>query len=393
MLMVTELIEVAQGRRSPSVVRSRAAGRFDRTRAPVVVWNVCSHCNMHCPHCYAAAGARPSRQDLSERQCLDLLERLAEGGVQVVIFSGGEPLLRADLIRLIGRATELGLSAHLSTNGLFLDPDRVAMLRDAGLGYVGVSIDGREELNDSYRGIAGGFQQAVDGLRNAEQAGLRTGLRMTITRRNADHLEDLVQLAASLRLDRFYVSHLVPTGRARSMTVDALSGEQTRAVLLRLFALAEDCVSQGSRLSVATGANDSDGVLLLYWIGARYGASAAEKVEQLLCARRGNSAGEGVLCIDPQGKVHPDPFWRSVVVGNLCQQSVRDVLEHPLLQSLRRRETLLEGRCGGCDWKGLCRGSHRGRAEVATGLLWGSDPLCVLTDAEVGVHPAVVVEV
>jgi radical SAM protein with 4Fe4S-binding SPASM domain len=213
---------------------------------------------------------------------------------------------------------------------------------------------------------------------------------MTITRRNTDHLEDLVQLAVASQLDRFYISHLVPTGRARSMTVDALSGEQTREVLFRLFAMAEELVSQDSRLSVATGANDSDGVLLLYWLKARYGAAAAEKVEQLLRARRGNSAGEGVLCIDPRGRVHPDPFWRSVVVGDLCQQSLREVLDHPLLQSLRRRESLLEGRCGSCNWKELCRGSHRGRSEVATGCLWGSDPLCVLADQEVGVHSATV---
>ncbi len=382
MLMVTELLQLARGMRSEPAVRRGSPGRFGDRHPPIVVWNVCRQCNQRCPHCYLAAGSVASPDDLDPTEAIRLLQGLAAAGIRVIIFSGGEPLLRPDLLTLVRCARDLGMTCHLSSNGTLLEAGMAASLREAGVSYVGISVDGMSGWNDQYRGMDGGFDLACRGLRNARAAGMRTGLRMTLTRRNSEQLADLHGFARALPVDRFYVSHLVYSGRGRRMATDDLTPADSRAALLRLFELADRLVTEGDPMATVTGANDSDGVLLRLWVQERFGDVAGDAVERLLAARGGNRAGEGILAIDPRGRVHPDPLWRTVVLGDLRRQPLDQVLLHPLLESLRHRETLLGGRCASCPWVTLCRGAHRARAEAITGSWWGEDPACVLTDAE-----------
>jgi radical SAM protein with 4Fe4S-binding SPASM domain len=387
MLPVSDLIEVARRRVAGSELRSRAPSRFgDRgERAPVVVWNVCMHCNMTCPHCYAAAVARPSPTDLDTDEALALIDDLAGCGVRVVIFSGGEPLLRRDLFELLVRARERGIAAQLSTNGVRIDAAVAERLASVGVAYVGVSIDGLAAFNDAYRGLPGGFEAALRGLYCAKRAGMRTGLRMTLTRRNVAQLPAMAEVARGAGADRFYVSHLLYSGRGFHVAADDLSRAQARAALESLFERAESLLVAGESLRVVTGSNDSDGVFLLRWIGERYGAKAAERVRRLLRQRGGNSAGERILNIDSRGRVHPDQFWRSAVLGDVRRQPFAAILEHPLREQLRRRLDHLTGRCGLCAHRSLCRGSHRERALARFRDPWAPDPACVMEDAEIGV--------
>lgn len=382
MLMVSDMIEVAQGRARAEDVTSRSPARFQREPAPIVVWNICRHCNMSCPHCYLAAGAAPSPSDLSTADALRVLDDLAASGVRVVIFSGGEPLLRDDVFTLIAHAQKLGISPQLSTNGVLIDAEVATKLAERGVKYVGISIDGQREWNDSYRGLEGGYQRALMGLRHARAAGMRTGLRMTLTRANAADFPAMMALARA-EVDRFYVSHLVYAGRGRQMVGDDLSRDETRALLVRLFEETERLLAEGAPLRVVAGSNDSSGVLLVHWLTERFGVDAAQRVADILAKRGGNSAGEKLVCIDHKGAVHPDQFWRGVELGRLPEQSFSEVMRHPLREQLKQRVDLLTGRCGGCAWKGLCRGSHRERALAVSGDMWGSDPACVLTDEEI----------
>jgi radical SAM protein with 4Fe4S-binding SPASM domain len=110
-------------------------------------------------------------------------------------------------------------------------------------------------------------------------------------------------------------------------------------------------------------------------------------VEAVLRRRGGNSAGERVLAIDHRGRVHPDQFSTTLVLGDVRRQPFAAILAHPLRDALCDRERLLQGRCGACTYKSICRGSHRERALARYGKLWASDPTCVMTDAEIGVAP------
>lgn len=390
MLPVSDLLEVARGTRSGAALGAAAPRRFASAAgaAPVVIWNVCMHCQMTCPHCYAAAVAEPSPTDLTTEEGLRLLEEMAACGVRIVIFSGGEPLLRADLFELLARARELGISAQLSSNGLLIDEPTAERLAAVGVAYVGVSLDGVADFNDAYRGVPGASGKALAGLAAARRAGMRTGMRLTLTRRNADQLFDVMALAEAVGVDRFYVSHLVYSGRAHRITGDDLPRWQVREILHELFARAEALLERGAGLRVVTGSNDSDGPLLLRWIEARHGEQAARPVHALLLERGGNSAGERILDIDARGRVHPDQFWRQATLGDVRKDRFEEILRHPLRALLRDRAGLLQGRCGACRYRALCRGSHRERALAVYKDLWAPDPACVLEDDEIGLVEA-----
>lgn len=384
MLMLSDMIDVARGVASEEAARARSPRRFSGGRAPVVVWNVCRHCNMTCPHCYVAAGARRSPGDLSTEDALAVIDDLAASGVSTVIVSGGEPLLRDDLFTLLERMKAVGIGAQLSTNGVLVDARTAERLARVGVGYVGVSIDGPRELNDGYRGLEGGFDAALAGLRHARDAGMRTGVRITLTRRNVDVVEDVAEVAAEVGAGRFYVSHLVYAGRGLRMVKDDLDPAASRRAMLALFTMAARWLDGRRPMRFVTGSNDSDGPLLLAWLAERWGDAARERVELLLRARGGNSAGEKVLCIDHRGRVHPDQFWQDAVLGTVPRERFADVLAHPMRRELEGREERLEGRCGACRFRALCRGSHRERAVATTGNPWAPDPACVMKDAEIG---------
>ena len=390
MLPVSDLVEVARRDASAAEVGARAPQRFSRSApaAPVIVWNVCRHCDMSCPHCYAAAAYRPSREDLDTAEAVALLDDMAACGVRVVIFSGGEPMLRPDLLELMTHAAEIGIAPQLSSNGVHVDEAAAQKLATAGVAYVGISIDGLREFNDAYRGMDGGFDAALRGLHCAKAAGMRTGLRMTLTSRNADQLQPLLEIACAAGVDRFYISHLLYSGRGLRMMDEDLSRAQTRALLEGLFETADALLEQRSATRIVTGANDSDGPLLLRWIERRYGREAATPVQELLHGRGGNSAGEKILNIDHRGKVHPDQFWRGETLGDVRRDSFESILKHPLRELLRNRAEYLTGRCGACAYRSLCRGSHRERAIACTGELWSPDPACVLGDSEIGLRRA-----
>ena len=126
--------------------------------------------------------------------------------------------------------------------------------------------------------------------------------------------------------------------------------------------------------------------LLVCYVGGPGTTAQAKPVLDLLRERGGNSAGEKILNIDHHGKVHPDQFWRAETLGVVRREPFAKILEHPLREQLRGRAERLEGRCGACNYREICRGSHRERAIAAGEGLWGSDPACVMEDAEIGVE-------
>lgn len=395
MLPVSDLIALAVGRSVSEELSARAPRRFEAVtrNAPVVIWNICMHCNMQCPHCYAAAVAKPVPTDLSFDEGIDLLDQLADAGIRVVIFSGGEPLLRGDVFELIAHAKRRGISPQLSTNGVLIDEHAAKRLAEVGIAYVGISIDGIESFNDAYRGLSGGFGAALRGLHNSRAAGMKTGLRMTLSKRNFEQIESMVDIARGARVNRFYVSHLVYSGRGYKVAHEDLTRDQQRSTLTWLFEKAESLLEAEPEFKIVTGSNDSDGVFLLRWIRDRHGEAAGAKVRELLLQRGGNSAGERILNIDPRGRVHPDQFWRAAVLGDIRKESFAKILEHPLRDQLSHRLEFLKGRCGTCSERELCRGSHRERALAFYRDPWAPDPACVMEDAEIEARKSDLLEI
>ncbi len=353
----------------------------------VVVWNTTRRCNLRCRHCYAAATARPDPLELTTGEGCALIDALAHLGVRSLVLSGGEPLLRADFGRLARHAAAAGLHVALSTGGTLLDATTAEELAAAGVEYVGVSIDGLGARHDRVRGVTGGFGLALRGLRRAREAGLRVGLRFTLTRTTLPDLERVLDLMEAEGVDRGYVSHLVHVGRARRLSGEALGPRETRHAVETIFARAEAWRRRGLRMELVTGNNDADGVALYLWV-CRSCPAAAGRIRQHLVARGGNATGVAIASVDSRGDVHPDQFWSCATLGNIRERAfgaIWDDPTHALLAALRSRRRPVGGRCGACDHLDLCGGGNRARAEALTGDLWAPDPACHLTDREVGI--------
>lgn len=351
---------------------------------PVLVWNITRRCNLHCIHCYSESKDKEYPGELSYDQACDVVNDLAEFKVPVVMFSGGEPLMRPDILDLIRYTHGRGLRPVLSTNGTLITPDMASSLVDAGLGYVGISIDGMQAVNDRFRGKKGAFQDALEGIRNSRAVGLRVSLRFTLTRYNVNNLDAIFNLMEQEDVPRLCIYHLAYAGRANKLLSFDLSHEETRDAMDKVFLRTMDFHRRGVDKEILTVDNHADAVYLLHW-AVRNAPERADEVRVLLKRNGGNSSGKGIACIDNVGDVHPDQFWRTQTLGNVLERPFSEIWQDEsvdLLFKLRNRRELLKGRCAECGYINLCNGNLRVRAESAAGDMWAEDPACYLTDEE-----------
>jgi radical SAM protein with 4Fe4S-binding SPASM domain len=357
------------------------------TPRPVVVWNCTKRCNLNCLHCYASASSQGSTGEMDTASGRAFIRDLADFGVPVILFSGGEPLLRDDLLELAGFAREQGIRVALSTNGTLIDTGVASRIRDTGFAEVGISLDGLEETNDYFRGKKGAYQAAITGIRNCVDLGLRVSLRLTITRYNYREIPAIFQLVADEGIERVCFYHLAYSGRGGSLRNEDINHSQTRSVVDIICEHTADLYRRGLPKEVLTVANHADGVYLYRKIKEQDPPHAAEALA-LLRANGGNNSGIKISAVDDTGHVHPDQFWWHYTLGNVQQRKFGEIwadTSEPLLKGLRQRQELLKGRCARCRYLELCNGNLRVRAETVFGDVWAQDPACYLNDEEIGI--------
>ncbi len=359
--------------------------QFSQDKKPVVVWNITRACNLNCVHCYARAVDRTSEKELSHDQGMALIDDLAAFGVPVVLFSGGEPLMRQDLVELAGHAVSKGMRAVISSNGTLITPEKARELKGVGLSYVGVSLDGMEPVNDRFRGKKGAFREAVAGIRNCREAGLKVGLRFTINRMNMDEVSNIFDLLEEHDIPRVCFYHLVYAGRGSDLVEQDLNHDETRKVVDLIIDRTGDLHDRGLPKEVLTVDNHADGPYL-YLRMLKEKSERAGEVLRLLKMNEGNSSGRGIGCVSWDGSVHADQFWRHQSFGNILDRPFGEIwsdLGNPLMAKLKEKKKYVKGRCAGCKWLDICAGNFRVRAEAVTGDIWGEDPACYLTDEEI----------
>ena len=355
-------------------------------RKPIVVWNVTRTCNLRCVHCYSDSFAQKYPFELTHEQALAVIDNLAAFKVPAVLFSGGEPLTRPDLLELMKYATASDLRVTLSTNGTLIDKPTAQQLREIGLTYVGISLDGIGETNDLFRGKKGAYDTAVRGMRNCRAVGQKVGLRLTLTRRNCMDLHDIFNFIEAEDIQRACFYHLVYSGRGNA--ADELTTGEIRRAMDIILERTRVFHERELKKEILTVDNHADNAYLYLKLRERE-PECAEEVYQLMKWNGGgaNSSGVGIANIDTQGNVHPDQFWQSATLGNVKQRPFSEIWSDnsiPLLAGLRNRLPLLQGRCAECRFKEICGGSFRVRAAQVHGNPWASDPACYLTDEEVG---------
>lgn len=353
-------------------------------KGPVVVWNYTNACNLNCRHCYAAAGKAPESAELTTEEGLRLIDDLAEFHVPVILLSGGEPLCRKDFLTLVTYAREKGIRVTLSTNGTLIDPAAAATIKAAGIGYVGISLDGVRERNDQFRGSAGAYDLALQGIRNLHKAGQRTGLRFTISQSNFRDIPAMFDLLEEEEIDRICFYHLVYSGRGSALRQEDLTHAQTREVMDLILERTLDLKRRGLTREVLMVDNHTDGVYL-YLKYRDTDPQRADYIRTLLRRNGGNRSGMAIGCIDPAGNVHPDQFTWQHTLGNVRERSFSEIwtdTKQPLLAKLKDRKPWLPETCLSCSWLDMCNGNFRTRAEAETGDFWGMDPACYLTEEE-----------
>jgi len=346
----------------------------------LVVWDYTYRCNLRCKHCYIAAGGydRPEMSLDERKKALDIL---ADAGVTIIAFSGGEPLMGPGIFEMIKRADEYGMYTAMATNGTLITEQVAERLAKAGLKYVQISLDAPiPHIHDEFRGINGAWERTVRGIRNAKKAGLYVEISMTITKLNYHLVPQMLELAKELEADLFMHYNFIPTGRGAEILELDIS-PQEREKLLRLLAektikneiQAASTAPQYARVSLQLSSVGEE--ILLAGHFYRQKCKADSNVVALAEFIGGCGAGRAYIALEPNGDIQPCVFM-PIKVGNILKDDFNELwMRNKVFLELRNRE-LLKGACANCQYKYVC-GGCRARAYAYFKDYLAPDPGCI----------------
>ena len=353
-------------------------GPVRKPSGPVVIWNLIRRCNLTCKHCYSISADKDFAGELGTAEVFAVMDQLKAFRVPALILSGGEPLLRPDIFEIAARSKAMGFFTALSSNGTLIDGPLCERIGEIGFDYVGVSLDGLGATHDKFRRMQGAFDLSLAGIRLCRAAGLKVGVRYTMTQDNFQDLPGLLKLVEDEGIDRFYFSHLNYAGRGNTNRRDDALHQMTRAAMDLLFDTCWAYQERGLTKEFTSGNNDADGVYLLSWLQRRFPERVGH-IRQKLALWGGNSSGVNVANIDNLGNVHPDTMWWHHTLGNVRERSFGDIwmdTSDPLMAGLKAHPRKVGGRCGACAHFDICGGNTRVRAQQLTGDPWSEDPGC-----------------
>ena len=353
---------------------------------PVVVWNSTKTCNLKCRHCYMESDSRKYNNELTTDEAKKFIDDLADFKVPVLLFSGGEPLIRPDFFELAEYAANKNVRPTLSTNGTLITREVAQRIKDIGVGYVGISLDGLKEVNDKFRGVDGAYEKAMKGIENCVAVGQRVGLRFTINQHNLRDLENIFDFIEEKQINRVCFYHLVYSGRGNQMMDEDVTPAESRRAMDIIIKRTKDFEERGLQKEILTVDNHCDGVYMYLKAIKEGDSSTAAQIKHYISTNGGNRSGIAFGEVDPFGYVHPDQFTQHHTFGNVRNRKFGDIwtdTSNPIMSGLKNRKPLLKGRCAKCKFLDNCNGNFRTRAEAKTGDFWQSDPSCYLTDEEI----------
>lgn len=323
----------------------------------IVSWNTTNACNMYCDHCYRDAGCK-AEEELNTTEAKTMLGQIAKAGFKIMIFSGGEPLMRPDIVELVAYARSLGLRPVFGTNGTLLTAQLAQKLKDAGAMGMGISLDSLDkEKHGRFRRYKGAWEQAVQGMRNCVQVGLPFQIHTTVMEWNSSELEALTDFAVQEGAVAHHIFFLVPTGRAVSIEEESLRAEAYEDVLTRIMRkqqtvgieLKPTCAPQFTRIAEQLG------------IETRFS--------------RGCLAGTAYCIISPKGQVQPCAYL-NIPLGDVRETPFDEIWRNnPVLKQLRTMD--YKGGCGSCGYKKICGGCRARAAFYHDGDYMAEEPWCL----------------
>ena len=323
----------------------------------IVSWNTTNACNMYCAHCYRDAGAC-AEDELTTEEARSMLASIAEAGFKIMIFSGGEPLMRPDILELVSYAASLGLLPVFGTNGTLITTEKARELKKAGAKAMGISLDSlSKEKHDEFRRFPGAWEGAVNGMKNCREVGLPFQIHTTVMEWNRGELTDLTDFAVEMGAKAHHFFFLVPTGRAATIEAESLRAETYEAVLTEIIRkqqtvpieLKPTCAPQFVRIAAQMG------------VKTRF--------------KRGCLAGLSYCIISPRGKVQPCAYL-NMELGDVRQTPFAQIWrESSVLKKLRTQN--YGGGCGSCNYNRLCGGCRARAAYYHDGDYMAEEPWCL----------------
>ena len=354
-------------------------GVADFNQAPfTIAWEVTRACAYACVHCRADAMHTPDPNELNTEEALRLIDRLADFGSPILIFTGGDPMMRRDLYELIAYATQKGLRCSLTPTATALPTTaRLEKARDAGIRRIALSLDApRPEIHDSFRQVKGSWQRTMDILRRAQSVGISVQVNTTVAKHNVDILEEMIPFLQEVGAVQWSLFFLVPTGRAQAENM--ISAEEHERVFHWLYDLSKnapfDIKSTAApmyrRVAIERKRLEQGADKPVTFQGAGF-----QYADGLNRPTRGVNDGNGFLFISHVGDIQPSGFL-PITAGNVRTDDVVDVYRHSQLFTDLRMPDKIKGRCGVCEYRDVC-GGQRGRAYGITGDYLESDPACI----------------
>ncbi len=358
-----------------------------------VVWNITSACNLRCIHCYEDA-CEKEIGELSTEEALSAIGILADAGVLILAFSGGEPTIRPDILQLIERSSDLGMFTALATNGITLSSQKkVREFKKAGLQFVQISLDGAEpRTHDSFRGVEGSFEKTVQGIRNCVAEGLFVEVAATGTRLNYKEIPEMIDFANELGAAWFMLYNFVPIGRGVDIMESDLSPDEREDILkfcwnktkrgfgINVLSTAPQFarVAQEADVKLTSYLNrdlDSNVIIPTHF----YNPKLSGQLRLLADFIGGCGAGRFYLCIEPNGDIYPCVFFphdEAFKVGNLLRDNFEAIWRHSRLFWQIRNKDKLKENCGSCRYRYTCGGCRARACNYFKDVL-APDPGCV----------------
>ncbi|ABB15441.1 putative heme d1 biosynthesis radical SAM protein NirJ2 [Carboxydothermus hydrogenoformans] len=323
----------------------------------LVSWNTTNQCNLYCEHCYRDAGAKVE-EELSTEEGKALIDEIVKAGFKIMIFSGGEPLMREDILELVDYASQKGLKPVFGTNGTLITLEMAQKLKKAGALAMGISLDSVDpEKHDRFRASPGSWEKAVEGMKNCKAAGLPFQIHTTVVEWNYDEVEQLTDFAVEIGAIAHHIFFLVPTGRAVNIEQESLRAEQYEKLLHRIMKkqkevpieLKPTCAPQFMRIAKQMG------------MDLRFG--------------RGCLAGISYCIISPKGDVQPCAYL-NIPLGNVREVPFSEIWKNnPVLNELRTLN--YKGGCGTCKYKEICGGCRARAYFYHDGDYMAEEPWCL----------------
>jgi AdoMet-dependent heme synthase len=335
----------------------------------LIAWEVTRSCNLACVHCRAEAHPHPYPGELSTQESLDLIDTFPEAGNPIIIFTGGEPLLRSDVFQLVSHAHGKGLRCVMAVNGVLVTDDMAARIRDSGIVRCSISLDGADAAShDAFRGVPGAFQAALDGIARLKKAGVEFQINTTVTSRNLASFKEIFRLVEELGSSAWHIFLLVPTGRGANLGRESISAHEYEETLNWFY----DFRKTTSMHLKATCAPHY--FRIMRQRAAKEGLAVNSDTFGMDAMTRGCLGGIGFCFISHTGQVQPCGYLE-LDCGNVRQTPFPEIWRSSTRFQELRNPAMYQGRCGVCEFHRVC-GGCRARALTMSGDHLAEEPLC-----------------